>query len=345
MPFTVQELENAANAAIDYHFKRGKIVSQSLQEKPLLSTIMAKEKSFPGGKENITVRVKGEYSTTIQGFEHDDGVDYGNPANIKTATVPYKLVHAGIKLTMHELLKNGISIADTSDGSSTREHSEEVRLANVLSDKMEDMQEGTDRGMNLMFWRDGTADAKLAAGVRHFIVNDPTAAVVVAGIDQSANTWWRNIAELGMTATTAGDQNVVQRLQKQFRQLRRYGGNPSLLLAGSDMMDWIEKELRAKGNYTMEGWSGKGAIDASVADLMFKGKPIQYDPTLDDEGLQKYLYCIDPRHLYPMAVEGESMKKHNPARPADKYVLYRAVTWVGALVCDQRNCHGVFSIA
>lgn len=39
------------------------------------------------------------------------------------------------------------------------------------------------------------------------------------------------------------------------------------------------------------------------------------------------------------------MKRHNPARPADKYVMYRALTWVGGLVCRQRNANGVYSIA
>lgn len=344
MPFSVQELENAANAAIDYHFKRGKIVKQSVQDKPLLEKLMSMQKDFPGGKENITIRVKGNYTTTIQGFEHDDNVSYGNPANIKTASFPWKLIHAGIKLTMHELLKNGISVVDTETGENTREHSEEVRLANVLEDKLEDMDEGTNRGMNSMFWLDGTQDAKLVPGLRSFVVDDPTTATVVGSIDQSSNTWWRNRASLSLNSSTAANQVVVQKLQKEFRQLRRYGGNPNLILAGSDFMDFFEQELRSKGNYTLEGWSNKGTIDASVADIAFKGKPIQYDPTLDDLSRSKYCYVLDTRHIYPMVIEGENMKRHAPARPEDKYVLYKAVTWVGGLVCDQRNCHGVYSI-
>lgn len=345
MPFTVKELENAANAALDYHFKRGTIVSQTIQDKPLLKYIAGKEKTFPGGKENIVVRVKGIYDTTIQGFDSDDSVTYGNPANIKEATYPWKLVHAGIKVTMHELLKNGISITDTTDGSGTSDHGEQVRLANVLQDKLEDMQEGTDRGMNTMFWKDGTQDAKLVPGILSFVVDDPTDNVTVGGIDQSENDWWRNRANLALAHADASAQVVVQTLQKEFRQLRRYGGNPNLLLAGSDFMDWIEQELRAKGNYTLDGWSKSGTIDASVADVAFKGKTIYYDPTLDDLGFSKRLYVLDTKHIYPMVIEGENMKKHSPARPADKYVMYRAMTWVGGLVCDQRNCHGVYALS
>jgi hypothetical protein len=54
---------------------------------------------------------------------------------------------------------------------------------------------------------------------------------------------------------------------------------------------------------------------------------------------------MDTKHLFPMVVAGENMKKHAPARPENKYVFYRAVTYAGALVCRQRNSHGVYSIA
>ena len=36
MPFTTAELENIANATIDYHFKKGSVLSNSVQDKPLL---------------------------------------------------------------------------------------------------------------------------------------------------------------------------------------------------------------------------------------------------------------------------------------------------------------------
>jgi hypothetical protein len=347
MPFTVEQIENISNAAIEFHFQRGTVTSQTLQDKPLLEKMMSKSKNFPGGKDNITVRVKGEYETTIQGFENDDTVTYGNPANIKKATYPWKLIHAGIKFTKHELLQDGIRVTDSSDGSKTAAASdaEKIALANILEDKLEDMQEGTDRGMNDMFWRDGTQDPKVVPGVMSFVVDDPTAAAVVGGIDQNANTWWRNKANLNINAATASNQNLVSAMQKDWRQLRRYGGRPDLVLAGSDFLDAFEKELRSKGNYTDNGWAGSKKIDASIADVMFKGVDIQYDPTLDDLGRSKYCYALDTRHIYPMVIEGENMQKHNPARPEDKYVFYKAVTWVGGLVCRRRNVHQVFSIA
>jgi len=346
MPFTAQEVENVANAMLEYHFETPIVRSQTLQDKPLLRALRAQEKMFGGGKDNITGRVKGEYTTGIQGFEHDDTVTYSNPANIKKWTVPWKLIHGGISFTMHEMIEAGISVLDGGIDSATHKtRSEKMRLADILKDKIEDMAEGIDRGMNNMLWKDGTQDSKEVPGIRSFILDDPTTATVVAGIDQSSNTWWRNRASTSITLgdTTGDSQAVANILRTEYRQLRRFGGRPTLWLAGSDWLDRMELEAKAKGTYTDTGWANSGQIDLSVADMAFKNNAVQYDPTLDDLSLSKYLFVIDPRRLFLQVVDGENMKKHQPARPENKYTFYRAATWVGGLTCNQRNAHGVYA--
>lgn len=347
MAFSLQEVENIFNATIDFHFARGTIFSQTIQNKPLLKALQGKEKTFPGGQGNVTVRVKGTYSTTIQGFQHDDSVGYVNPANIKTANYPYKLIHAGISFSMHELIKDGIEVNDSEDGQSVSRASERemTALANLLDDKLEDMSEGIDRGFNTMYWKDGTQDSNLIPGVQSIIVQSPTSGAVIGGIDPVANSFWQNRASLGLASGTPGNLVLVTKLQNEIRQLRRFGGDPKLFLCGSSFIDFFEQELRSKGNYTLDGWAKSGRIDASVADLSFKGIDLQYDPTLDDLGQAKFGYLIDTKQLFPMVVAGENMKKHAPARPENKYVFFRAVTYAGALVCRQRNAHGVYSIA
>ena len=345
--FTVAELENIAASTLDFYEAKRKVEAQTLQDKPLLAAIRAAKTSFPGGKENISFAVKGEYTTTIQGFQNDDVVGYANPANTKRGQVPWFLIHAGIQFSMHELLKDGISITDSTTGKGTSEHSDRdlTALVNILNEKFEDMEEGSDRGLNTMYWADGTQDATLVPGVRSFIVNDPTSATVVHGIDQSANTWWRNRASLALDAGTPSNNVVSNKLQDEYRQLRRYGGNPKMWLAGSDFIEALEQELRASGTYTQDGFMSKGKTDTGMADISFKGNGIQYDPTLDDDGLAKYMFVMDMKHIKPRVIEGEDGKKHNPARPENKYVFYRAKTWAEGLYTNKRNAHGVYSIA
>lgn len=345
--FTVAQVETIANSTLDFYLERRKVEAQTLQDKPLLKAMRSAEKTFPGGKENLTGAAKFDYSTTIQGFENDDEVGYSNPANTKRYSYPWKLIHSGIQFSMHECAKDGISIVDTTTGKGESNHSDRelTALVNIIEEKIDDMMEGTDRGFNEMYWDDGSADPKLIPGVTSFILNDPTTATVVGGIDQSANTGWRNRASLGIASADPSLQGLSNTLQKEYRQLRRYGGNPKLWLAGSDFIEFLEKELRAKGSYTLDGFMSKGKTDTGIADISFKGNAIQYDPTLDDMSKSKYLYVLDTKTFQPYVVDGENMKKHFPARPENKYVFYRAMTYMGGLVCKKRNANGVYSIA
>lgn len=347
MPFSANELASIANGVLDYNVK-GQPLSQTIQDKPLLDSFMKAQKTFGAGNTNITEPVKGDYTTTIMGFTHDDTVSYLNPANLKRVSYPWREIHAGIQFTGTELKKSGISVTDSETGEKTTTHTDKelAVLVNLLDDKVEDMMEGWARGMNAMFWKDGSQDAKQVAGILSLVLDAPTVGVT-GGIDRAISTWWRNRASLAIASNsgTWANQPLVRVLQQEYRQLRRYGGKPNLFLAGSDFMDAFEMELRSKGNYTLDGWANKGAIDAAVSDLKFKGTTIQYDPTLDDLSRSKYGYWLDTRRIKPMVMDGEDRKTHNPARPAEKYVYYRAMTWTGGLVATQLNCHGVYSIA
>jgi hypothetical protein len=344
MPFTAQELQNISNAVLDFHL-RGKVESQVIQDRPLYNDLNKSKKTFPGGKEFITGRVKGTYTSSIVGYEHEDDQAYSNPANIKEWKAKWYEVGAGIVVTHTELKKAGISVVDTLDSAKTTQHSQSelITLTNLLEDKFEDLDEGGKRSLAEMYWRDGTQDAKAIPGILSFIVASPSTGTRF-GIDAAANTWWRNRANIGIDSSTAANQNLVNALQQDFRQLRRYASPKHRFYAGSTFLDAFEKELRSKGNYTLEGWAKQGRIDASVADLAFKGVMLEYDPLLDDLGYAKYGFILDLNAIHLRVMEGEDMKPHTPARPAEKYVLYRAVTLTGAITANRLNTSEVISI-
>lgn len=345
MPFSAQELDNIANAALDYYVK-GKPLSQTIQDKPLLKALKGVQKTFPGGRGEIKANVKNDYTTTFAGYSHDDQVSYGNPANIKQFTYPWYELHAGLSLTLTELKKDGLSISDSTAGDATESHSvrELTAISDIMQDKLEDMDEGMARSMNEIFWRDGTQSTKVPPGILYFLPDDNTTGVV-GGIDRAANTWWRHRTALSLDASTPANQVVTLRLRKELRQIRRYGGKPSLWLAGSAFIEALEAEVFSKGYYTQDGFT-KGKTDISSPAITMRDLgDIMYDPTLDDLGRSKYAYGIDTRHLYPYVMDGEDMKVHKPARPPEKYVLYRGVTWTGAIIGRKMNSHLVASIA
>lgn len=348
MSFTIQELENISNAALDFYIK-GQPLAQTNQDRPLMSALKAVQKTFPGGKGEIKGNVKADYTTSFSGYSHDDTVNYANPANIKQFSYDWKELHAGISLTFSELKHDGISITDSTTGEGTSNHSgrEMTAISNLLEDKLEDMDEGMARSFDEMLHLDGTQSAKVFAGLEHLIADDPTTGVV-GGIDAAANAWWRNRAAVGANRIThnVATQAMTKFLRSEARQLRRYGGAPKLVIAGSGAIEKLEAEIHEKGTYTQEGFMKSGATEIGMADITMRGiGGIKYDPSLDDLGRENFMYLIDTRHLYPYVMEGEDMKKHSPARPHNKYVLYRGVTWTGTMICRKRNAHGVYEFA
>ena len=138
-----------------------------------------KAKTFPGGKSDLSVAVKGVYTTQVAGYTHNDTVAYANPANIQRANYAWKEHHSGISVTLTELKKDGISVTDSTTSNSVTNHSgrDKTVLVNLFQDKLDDMLEGYSRGMNDLLYGDGTADANALAGIRSIIVDDPTATV------------------------------------------------------------------------------------------------------------------------------------------------------------------------
>jgi hypothetical protein len=370
MAFTAGEIASIANSALDYYFNKGGQFDQTVQDKPLLSLLEGRKKTFPGGKGNISLAIVGSYgdgsgNDVVKGYTHNDAVGFYTPANIKRANFPWREHHIGLTLTHTELKIDGISVVDT-NGEKTTEHSkrELTVLVNLLEQKLFSLGEQYARTMNLLLWGDGTSDAKALAGMRSIIKDNP-AVGVVGGIDQTAATgfnWWRNkaytaamAAQIGtvpgdaisgggpITSNTANGGALLQQLQKIYFQLIRYGGKPSVALAGSSFIDALMVERRANGSYTMTGFSQ--SQDISSGDIVLPGgTKVQYDPTLDDLGFAKRMYWFDPKCIFLMAMEDEWRKDHTPARPYNIFVLYKSITSTGQMVASQLNSSAVIDI-
>jgi len=361
MPFTANEIANIANSSLDFYFNKGGMFEQSLQDRPLLKLMEDRKKPFPGGKGNISLAVRGTYgdgtaASTVQGYNTNDTVVFYTPATNLRVNFPWREHHIGLTLTHTELKVDGISVVDT-NGERTTEHSkrELTVLVNLLESKLFDLGEQYARGMNGLLWGAGLADPKALAGVQSIIVDDPSTGTC-GGLTRTTNVWWRNRA---MTAAYAaggaagpgpivGDVAdggaVLSALQKEYLQLIRFGGKPTVALAGSDFIDEVTKERRANGFYSMTGFSG--TQDMSVGDMTLPGgAKLQYDPTLDDLGHSKRLYWFDPKAIMLMAMEDEWRKDHTPARPANQFVMYRSITSTGQMITTQMNSSGVYDIA
>ncbi|MFY9292820.1 MAG: phage major capsid protein [Methylorubrum rhodinum] len=360
MPFTTGELANIANSTLDFYLDKGKVGKNNVQDKPMMAAFEEAAGTFPGGKGNLSLAVKsGQGGGAFQGYTHDDQVGYYNPANTLRVNYPWKEHHIGLGITHTELKTDGITVIEDGADQTTREKDgrEAFALANLFEEKLDEMEEDRRRSWDLLIHGDGTSSSKSLAGIGAFLLAAP-AAGSTGGLSRVTYPWWRNRAATAangtaggqgaITVNAAGGGALIQFMQKESRQLKRYaqGGVRHKLFAGSDFIDGYERELRANGRYTETGFSSGEAVDGKMADVRWGGNVFTYDPTLDDLGLSKRCYVLDMRsgpRLYYMA--GEKNKKASPPRPYDRYVLYRGLTSTAVMAARQLNTSAIWDIA
>lgn len=356
MAFTADEIENINNSALETFLDKGKVHAQNIQNKPMLAAFQASAGRFTGGNERVSLAVKsGQGGQTLAGYEGDDQVTYGNPVGTKRVGWNWKEHHIGTRITFTELKTDGIDVDEsgTSQTTSPMTDREAQALANILDEKNESLAEDYNVSLDALVHGDGSADAKALAGIGAFILPDPDAGST-GGLSRVANAWWRNRALTAaggglVTANAAAGGALITAMDKEVRQLGRYAGGTENLkwFAGSDWIDAYKMELRSNGFYSQDMSKDDSAPDGSMKDPKHGGKSIVYDPTLDDLSLAKRCYVIDmgKKGIRLLYMDGQRMKRHHPARPYDRYVMYNGITMTGVMVARRLRSSGVYDIA
>jgi hypothetical protein len=341
--------QDLANAILD-HYERGKAMSQTTQDKPLVRILNENKKEFAAGKTYISDPVQGTFMSDtpgfLQGYTEDDALNFNQAQNILRAQYPWKEVAANLIITHTELKKDGITITD---GQSESEHSgrDIDILTDTLENRISDFDESWDRTINYMLWQDGSQDAKKVPGLLSILI-DAYNQGTTGGLSRATYWWWQNRALVGSAKITASaaDQTLSRRLRSELRQLRRFNGKPSVALCGSQFIDALELEVQEKGVYTQEGFVSEGKTDLGMAKIRMRGLgTFEYDPTLDDLGLGKRCYIFDPKTIQLRPMAQEDGKVLTPERPYQYMVFLHTKTWTGALTCKQLNAHGVYEVA
>ncbi len=344
MAFGTTVAADIINAALSFYV-RGKTFKQTVQDRPMLGWLTDNAKTFPSGKDNVDSPVQlafmGDTAGFLQGYNEDDTFLFNQASNIKRAFYPWKELHAGLVITWTELKKDGITI---NDDAKVSEHSQRelTVLTGLLDNRLEDFSESYARTMNAMLWADGSASAKHIPGIQAILTNTP-AIGVTGGLDRATYPAWRHRSTLNVAAS-ASSQTLTKFLRSEVRQLRRFGGKPNKLAAGSKFIEALEVEVTEKGVYTMEGFTQGNKTDIGVANIRMKGVgEFEYDPTMDDIGLANYAFFLDGSKLRLRPMEGEANKILKPTRPYQYAVFLRSMTYTGALECIQLNAQGVYS--
>lgn len=360
MPLTADELSDINNGALETYLNKGKVFKQDIANKPMLAAFQEKAGKFPGGKEAVSVAVGSGYGGgSLVGYTGDDQLSHYNPTGSNRARYTWKEHYIGMVVTMTELKNDGIDVVEDGSDQRTREMSgrEEQALINLFDEKNEKLGSDYNFSLDRLIHSDGSTDVKALAGIKAFILDNPFAGTT-GGISRVANTWWQNDAMTAaangaggfnkITSASTGGGVLITAMDTAARRRSKYANGQTSVryFCGSDFIDAYKAEMRANGYYTQTGWSSGNRPDGSMKDPSHGGLPLEWDPTMDDLGRSKFCEAIDmgARGLRLMYMDGQRYKKHNPARPYDRMVMYNGISMTGVLVAKQLNTSGVYEI-
>lgn len=355
MAFTAQELQDAGKIALDFYLANNPI-DQVAVERPLLKALMAKKKSFPGGKQYVVEQLRYRYQSNFQWFNGASVVTYNKRVTTEQAQFPWRSAHDGFSLDEDRLAQNGIVIDDGAKGGNASA-AERVQLTNLLSESTETLRLGFEEKFSLYLHLDGTSSTDAIAGLDHIVAIDPTTGTV-GGINRatSGNEYWRNHKTTGITAVTTQALAItfLAAMETAWRACVKNGGRPDLILAGATFIDNYIAAMNYTGQTVQYAGGEVRKLDGGVGGIYFKGVEMMWCPEFDDNfgvavnptpSWAKRCYFINTKHLTLRPMEGQDMVSRKPPRVYDKYVYYWALTWRGTLTTNRANAHAVLSIA
>lgn len=179
-------------------------------------------------------------------------------------------------------------------------------------------------------YSDGTGtNSKELGGLQLLIDDDPTSAGTVGGIDQVANTFWRNQFQAAQTITSSTIRGIMN---LQWLNQVRGTDKPDLLLADSIMYNYYESGLQENVRYTSTKMADAGfeSIKYKTADVIF-----------DENCPTKHMYFVNTDYLTLRCSPDRkfSVGDARTVTNADYDVI--PIQFAGSLTCSNRNLQGV----
>ena len=347
MPFNSEQLGYGGLAAINYFLKNDP-VDQINYAHPLYEMLVGDKQMYPGGKQYVVEQLRKSNDSNFQAYFGDGQVSYNRKRTLNQANWAPGSFHDGFGLNEDELAQNGIIMTD--DRAPTQSKSEVVQLTNLFKENMDTLKLGFIEGFDTMLHRSGSQSTLEIPGLDNIVSTTPSAAGTCGGIDQVTDTYWRNYANTGITAST-----IVDKMEIARRACIQYGGYaPNKMLAGAAFIDNYRTYAGTlAGRQTIAPAKGGVAVDGSVSGVFFGGVEIVLDPmfevldALDSPTVPwtKRCYMLNTKFLKLRPINGHWMVPRNPPRVFDRYVNYWALTAKAALSTGKRNAHAVVAIA
>jgi len=180
-------------------------------------------------------------------------------------------------------------------------------------------------------YSDGTgSNSKELGGLQLLVDDDPTSAGTVGGIDQVANTYWRNQFQAAQAISSSTIRGIMN---DQWLTQVRGTDKPDLILADAIMYDHYESGLQENVRYT----TTKSA-DAGFESIKYKSADVIYDANCP----ASHMYFLNTDYLNLRISDGENFEVGDARTVTNAFYDVIPISFAGALTVCDRARQGVF---
>lgn len=351
MAFTALEIQDAGKVGLDWYVRNNPI-DQVAVERPLLKAMQGAKQTAPGAKQYIVEQLRYRYQSAFQWFNGAQVVTYNRRQSIEQAQYAWRSAHDGYAIDEDRLAQNGIKVTDDGKPGQATD-AEKIQLTNLFEEQNSILRLGFEEKFDQALHLDGTQSGDALTGLDAMVSLTPTTGTV-GSINRATagNEWWRNHAATGLTTTTTtGD--ILDKMEVAWRACVRNGGRPNLILAGEDFIDGYRNFMVKSYGRMDYGPSGFSKVEGGTDMLTFHGVEVKWDPVFSDlddlygpaTTWKKRCYFLNTKHMRLRPLDGQDMVTRKPPRAYDRYELYFAITWRGAMTMNRSNSAAVLAIA
>lgn len=207
-------------------------------------------------------------------------------------------------------------------------------VVNLLESKIKALQATLKNRAAAAVYADGTGTSgKEFGGLQLLVADDPSAAGTVGGIDQQANTFWRNQVDnhsADVANTTAAQ--MLTNMNNMWLACVRGSDKPDILAADAVAYRLYEDALQPQQRFM-----DSKMADAGFENLKYKGSAVIYD----DQCPADHMYFLNTDHLFVQKAPGRWFDV-GEKRTMDNADYEAIPIWLaGNLTCSNRSLQGV----
>lgn len=296
---------------------RAKSIADTItNEHPLLNRLAMKGnvKETPSGREIYQPIIYGSNSSVKWFSGYEAFTPPTDQQIIDTAVYQWKQQGAFISISGLEQVQN----------------SGDSQAISFVSARIDQAMAELKNAAGLSCYSDGTGTGgKELGGLALLVANNPAAAGTVGGIDQVANTFWRNGASLGVAATGAG---LLAALNSMWLTVSVGSESPDLMPSDSINYAFYESTLQNLVRFTQTD-----KADAGFNSLKYKNADFVYDAYCPTK--TTYLLNTDTLFLRAHPDRMWSKGKNREVTNADYNVT--PIWFMGNLCTNNRRRNGI----